>query len=146
VPLDAVYRGREFQETQLTHVRNGQPVEIEIDSFTAPGCAAMSTACRRPADWNSRCCGQRHRQFHQDRAARAGEDRAGRPAPEGPAPRHVTVPTVNTKATVLAERETQARLASDTALTRPTGGACRPLSILTGQSFHASQDYRNKPP
>ena len=35
------------------------------------------------------------------------------------------VPTVNTKATVVAERETQARLASDTALTRPNGGACR---------------------
>ena len=35
------------------------------------------------------------------------------------------VPTVDTKATVLAERESQARLASDTVLTRPNGGACR---------------------
>ena len=31
-------------------------------------------------------------------------------------------PTVNTKATVLAERETRARLASDAALVRPNGG------------------------
>jgi len=35
------------------------------------------------------------------------------------------VPTVDTKATVLAERETQARLASDTALTCANGGTCR---------------------
>src|SRR5260370_8524610 len=33
VPLDAVYVVANFKETQLTHVRNGQPVEINIDSF-----------------------------------------------------------------------------------------------------------------
>ena len=33
VPLDAVYVVANFKETQLTHVRNGQPVEIKIDSF-----------------------------------------------------------------------------------------------------------------
>ena len=33
VPLDAVYVVANFKETQLTHVRNGQPVEIQIDSF-----------------------------------------------------------------------------------------------------------------
>ena len=33
VPLDAVYVVANFKETQLTHVRSGQPVEIEIDSF-----------------------------------------------------------------------------------------------------------------
>jgi membrane fusion protein (multidrug efflux system) len=33
VPLDAVYLVANFKETQLTHVRNGQPVEIRIDSF-----------------------------------------------------------------------------------------------------------------
>ena len=33
VPLDAVYVVANFKETQLTHVRNGQPVEIEVDSF-----------------------------------------------------------------------------------------------------------------
>jgi membrane fusion protein (multidrug efflux system) len=33
VPLDAVYVVANFKETQLTHVRNGQPVEVRIDSF-----------------------------------------------------------------------------------------------------------------
>src|SRR6266567_7208805 len=33
VPLDAVYVVANFKETQLTHVRAGQPVEIEVDSF-----------------------------------------------------------------------------------------------------------------
>ena len=41
------------------------------------------------------------------------------------------VPTVNTKATVLAERETKARLVSDTAATRPKSGkgSC-PVKII----------------
>ena len=33
VPLDAVYVVANFKETQLTHVRNGQPVELTVDSF-----------------------------------------------------------------------------------------------------------------
>src|SRR5712671_6810885 len=33
VPLDAVYVVANFKETQLTNVRNGQPVELRIDSF-----------------------------------------------------------------------------------------------------------------
>jgi membrane fusion protein (multidrug efflux system) len=33
VPLDAVYVVANFKETQLAHVRNGQPVELKIDSF-----------------------------------------------------------------------------------------------------------------
>jgi membrane fusion protein, multidrug efflux system len=33
VPLDAVYLVANFKETQLTHVRDGQPVEIRVDSF-----------------------------------------------------------------------------------------------------------------
>jgi membrane fusion protein (multidrug efflux system) len=33
VPLDAVYVVANFKETQLTHVRRGQPVEVRIDSF-----------------------------------------------------------------------------------------------------------------
>jgi membrane fusion protein, multidrug efflux system len=33
VPLDEVYVVANFKETQLTHVRNGQPVELKIDSF-----------------------------------------------------------------------------------------------------------------
>ena len=60
------------------------------------------------------------------------------------------VPTVNTKATVLAERETKARLAirhRRHPARRPAKAHARSrLSILTGQSFHAFPDYRNKPP
>ena len=33
VPLDAVYVVANFKETQLTHVRSGQPVEVTIDGF-----------------------------------------------------------------------------------------------------------------
>ena len=33
VPLDAAYIVANYKETQLTRVRNGQPVEVEIDSF-----------------------------------------------------------------------------------------------------------------
>ncbi len=35
VPLDAVYVVANFKETQLTHMRNGQPVELYVDSFQA---------------------------------------------------------------------------------------------------------------
>jgi membrane fusion protein (multidrug efflux system) len=37
VPLDAVYIVANFKETQLTHVRDGQKVEIDVDTF--PGVA-----------------------------------------------------------------------------------------------------------
>jgi len=35
VPLDAVYVVANFKETQLTHMRDGQPVELRIDGFSA---------------------------------------------------------------------------------------------------------------
>ncbi len=59
VPLDAVYVVANFKETQLTHVRNGQPVEIRIDSFHAH---QAQGSCRQPVS------GQRTR----IRAAAAG--------------------------------------------------------------------------
>ena len=33
VPLDAVYVVANFKETQLTHVRGGEPVEVHVDTF-----------------------------------------------------------------------------------------------------------------
>ncbi len=92
VPLDAVYVVANFKETQLTHVRNGQPVEVEIDSFHGTRLRGHVDSLSPASGSRIRAAaaGQCHRQFHQDRAARAGEDRAGRPAPERPAaPRHV---------------------------------------------------------
>src|ERR1043166_2679603 len=35
VPLDAVYVVANFKETQLTHMRDGQPVELRIAGFHA---------------------------------------------------------------------------------------------------------------
>jgi membrane fusion protein (multidrug efflux system) len=128
VPLDAVYVVANFKETQLTHVRNGQPVEVEIDSF-------HGTRLRGHVDSLSPASGLEFALLPPDNATGnftkivqrvpvkivlddqrlKGLLRPGMSA----------VPTVDTKATVVAERETQARLASDTALTRPNGGACR---------------------
>jgi membrane fusion protein (multidrug efflux system) len=125
VPLDAVYVVANFKETQLTHVRNGQPVELEIDSF-------HGTKLRGHVDSLSPASGLEFALLPPDNATGnftkivqrvpvkivlddqrlKGLLRPGMSA----------VPTVDTKATVLAERETQARLASDTALTRPKGG------------------------
>jgi membrane fusion protein (multidrug efflux system) len=125
VPLDAVYVVANFKETQLTHVRNGQPVEIEIDSF-------HGTKLRGHVDSLSPASGLEFALLPPDNATGnftkivqrvpvkivlddqrlKGLLRPGMSA----------VPTVDTKAAVLAERETQARLASDTALTHPKGG------------------------
>jgi membrane fusion protein (multidrug efflux system) len=153
VPLDAVYVVANFKETQLTHVRNGQPVEIRIDSF-------HGTRLRGHVDSLSPASGLEFALLPPDNATGnftkivqrvpvkivlddhnlTGLLRPGMSAE----------PTVDTKATVLAERETRARLAADIALVRPNGGQGVPsgqaLSSLAGQSFRASPDYRNQPP
>jgi membrane fusion protein (multidrug efflux system) len=125
VPLDAVYVVANFKETQLTHVRNGQPVEIEIDSF-------HGTRLRGHVDSLSPASGLEFALLPPDNAtgnftkivqrvpvkivlddhSLTGLLRPGMSAE----------PTVNTKATVLAERASKARLASDAALARPRGG------------------------
>ena len=57
VPLDAVYVVANYKETQLTHVRPGQPVDDRGRHLPRRDAArAMSTACRRPAASSSRCC------------------------------------------------------------------------------------------
>ena len=123
VPLDAVYVVANFKETQLTHVRNGQPVEISIDSF-------HGTRLKGHVDSLSPASGLEFALLPPDNATGnftkivqrvpvkivlddhnlTGLLRPGMSAE----------PTVNTKATVLAERETRARLASDTALAHQT--------------------------
>ena len=125
VPLDAVYVVANFKETQLTHVRNGQPVEIRIDSF-------HDTRLRGHVDSLSPASGLEFALLPPDNATGnftkivqrvpvkivlddhnlTGLLRPGMSAE----------PTIDTKATVLAERETKARLASDAALARPNGG------------------------
>jgi membrane fusion protein, multidrug efflux system len=125
VPLDAVYVVANFKETQLTHVRNGQPVEIEIDSF-------HGTKLHGHVDSLSPASGLEFALLPPDNATGnftkivqrvpvkivlddhnlTGLLRPGMSAE----------PTVDTKATVVAERDANKRLAADVALARPNGG------------------------
>ena len=125
VPLDAVYVVANFKETQLTHVRNGQPVELEIDSF-------HGTKLRGHVDSLSPASGLEFALLPPDNAtgnftkivqrvpvkivlddhSLTGLLRPGMSAE----------PTINTKATVVAERASKSQLASEIALARPNGG------------------------
>jgi membrane fusion protein (multidrug efflux system) len=115
VPLDAVYVIANFKETQLTHVRNGQPVELYVDSF-------QSTRLKGHVDSLSPASGLEFALLPPDNAtgnftkivqrvpvkivlddqSLKGLLRPGMSAE----------PTVNTKATILAEREAEKRIAS----------------------------------
>ena len=125
VPLDAVYVVANFKETQLTHVRNGQPVEIRIDSFhdarltghvdSLSPASGLEFALLPPdnATGNFTKIVQRVPvKIVLDDHNLTGLLRPGMSAE----------PTINTKATVLAERESKARLASDAAPVHPNGG------------------------
>jgi membrane fusion protein, multidrug efflux system len=124
VPLDAVYVVANFKETQLTHVRNGQPVEIRIDSFN-------SARLRGHVDSLSPASGLEFALLPPDNAtgnftkivqrvpvkivldddSLKGLLRPGMSAE----------PTVNTKATVVAEREANSRLVANAAAARGNG-------------------------
>jgi membrane fusion protein (multidrug efflux system) len=115
VPLDAVYVVANFKETQLTHVRDGQPVELRIDSF-------HSTTLKGHVDSLSPASGLEFALLPPDNAtgnftkivqrvpvkivlddqSLKGLLRPGMSA----------VPTVDTKATVVAEREVAKHLAA----------------------------------
>jgi membrane fusion protein, multidrug efflux system len=125
VPLDAVYVVANFKETQLTNVRNGQPVEIRIDSFS-------STRLKGHVDSLSPASGLEFALLPPDNAtgnftkivqrvpvkivlddqSLTGLLRPGMSAE----------PTVNTKATVMAERAAASRIAANTQPVRPNGG------------------------
>jgi len=115
VPLDAVYVVANFKETQLTHVRDGQPVELRVDSF-------HSTKLRGHVDSLSPASGLEFALLPPDNAtgnftkivqrvpvkivlddaSLKGLLRPGMSA----------VPTVDTKWAVVAERETGKQVAS----------------------------------
>ena len=121
VPLDAVYVIANFKETQLTHVRSGQPVELEVDSFS-------STRLKGHVDSLSPASGLEFALLPPDNATGnftkivqrvpvkivlddqrlKGLLRPGMSA----------VPTVNTKSAVVAERETEKQLASSSTAPR----------------------------
>jgi membrane fusion protein, multidrug efflux system len=125
VPLDAVYVVANFKETQLTHVRNGQPVEIRIDGF-------RGTTLRGHVDSLSPASGLEFALLPPDNAT-GNFTKIVQRVPVKIAlddhslsgllrPGMSAEPTINTKATVLAERAANSRLASSLASTRPSGG------------------------
>jgi membrane fusion protein, multidrug efflux system len=123
VPLDAVYVVANFKETQLTHVRNGQPVELYIDSF-------HGTRLRGHVDSLSPASGLEFALLPPDNATGNFTKIVQRVPVKIVLDEHNLVgllrpgmsaePTIDTKATVLAEREAKSRLAS--AVARPNGG------------------------
>jgi membrane fusion protein (multidrug efflux system) len=115
VPLDAVYVVANFKETQLTHVRNGQPVEVRIDSFSA-------TRLKGHVDSLSPASGLEFALLPPDNAT-GNFTKVVQRVPvkivlDDQSLRGLLRPgmsaesTVNTKATVVAEREAAKRLAS----------------------------------
>jgi len=115
VPLDQVYVVANFKETQLTHVRKGQPVELRIDSFhsiklnghvdSLSPASGLEFALLPPdnATGNFTKIVQRVPvKIVLDDRSPGGLLRPGMSAE----------PTVNTKSTVVAERRTEKRLAS----------------------------------
>jgi membrane fusion protein, multidrug efflux system len=115
VPLDAVYVVANFKETQLTHVRNGQPVELRVDSF-------HSIRLKGHVDSLSPASGLEFALLPPDNATGNftkivqrvpvkivldGQSLKGLLRPGMSA-----VPTVNTKSEVVAERDAEKRLAS----------------------------------
>jgi membrane fusion protein (multidrug efflux system) len=121
VPLEAVYVVANYKETQLTHVRNGQPVELVVDSF--PGrklhghvdslspASGLEFALLPPdnATGNFTKVVQRVPvKIVLDDQSLTGLLRPGMSAE----------PTIDTKATVLAERERHGQFAADPARTQ----------------------------
>jgi membrane fusion protein (multidrug efflux system) len=125
VPLDAVYVVANFKETQLTHVRDGQPVEVAIDSF-------HGTRLKGHVDSLSPASGLEFALLPPDNATGNFTKIVQRvpvkivlddPSLRGLLrPGMSAEPTVNTKATVIAEREAQSRLAANAAAARSNGG------------------------
>ena len=125
VPLDAVYVIANFKETQLTHVRSGQPVDVRIDSF-------HGTRLKGHVDSLSPASGLEFALLPPDNATGNFTKIVQRVPVKIVLDDHglngllrpgmSAEPVVNTKATVLAERERQAQAAPDGALTRPNGG------------------------
>ena len=123
VPLNAVYVVANFKETQLTHVRDGQPVELTVDGF-------RGTKLKGHVDSLSPASGLEFALLPPDNATGnftkivqrvpvkiVLDDRSLNGLLR---PGMSAEPTVNTKATVVAERAAQSQVAANPA--RPNGG------------------------
>jgi membrane fusion protein (multidrug efflux system) len=121
VPLDAVYVVANFKETQLTHVRDGQPVELRIDSF-------HGTTLKGHVDSLSPASGLEFALLPPDNATGNFTKIVQRVPVKIVLDDHnlngllrpgmSAEPTVDTKATVVAEREAAKHLALSTASVR----------------------------
>jgi membrane fusion protein (multidrug efflux system) len=115
VPLDQVYVIANFKETQLTHVRNGQPVELRVDSF-------RGTKLKGHVDSLSPASGLEFALLPPDNATGNFTKIVQRVPVKIVLDDHnlkgllrpgmSAVPTVDTKSAVVAERETAKRIAS----------------------------------
>jgi membrane fusion protein, multidrug efflux system len=124
VPLDAVYVVANFKETQLTNVRDGQPVELRVDGFHA-------TTLKGHVDSLSPASGLEFALLPPDNATGNFTKIVQRVPVKIVLDDHSlngllrpgmsAEPTVNTKATVVAARQAQRRLASDNAFVRANG-------------------------
>ena len=130
-----------FKETQLTHVRNGQPVEVEIDSF-------HGTRLRGHVDSLSPASGLEFALLPPDNAT-GNFTKIVQRVPVKIVlddqrlngllrPGMSAEPTVNTKATVVAERETKP-VASRHALAGRAAAHVGRIINPAGQSFRASR-------
>jgi membrane fusion protein (multidrug efflux system) len=124
VPLDAVYVVANYKETQLTNVRNGQPVELRIDSF-------HSTRLKGHVDSLSPASGLEFALLPPDNATGNFTKIVQRvPVKIVLDDHHLTgllrpgmsaEPTINTRAIAIAKRQATGRIASDVASARPSG-------------------------
>ena len=115
VPLDQVYVVANFKETQLTHMREGQPVELRIDSF-------RGTPLKGHVDSLSPASGLEFALLPPDNATGNFTKIVQRVPVKIVLDDHnlkgllrpgmSAVPTVDTKSAVVAERETAKRIAS----------------------------------
>jgi membrane fusion protein (multidrug efflux system) len=115
VPLAAVYIVANFKETQLTHVRNGQPVDLYVDSF-------HSTSLKGHVDSLSPASGLEFALLPPDNAT-GNFTKIVQRVPVKIVlddqrlngllrPGMSAVPTVNTKSAAVAERTAEKQLAS----------------------------------
>jgi membrane fusion protein (multidrug efflux system) len=125
VPLDQVYVVANFKETQLTHVRDGEPVEIEIDGF-------HGTRLKGHVDSLSPASGLEFALLPPDNAT-GNFTKVVQRVPVKIVlddsrltgllrPGMSVEPTVDTKAVVVASREAEKRVAAKAASARPNGG------------------------
>jgi membrane fusion protein (multidrug efflux system) len=125
VPLDQVYVVANFKETQLTHVRDGQPVDIRIDSF-------RGTPLKGHVDSLSPASGLEFALLPPDNATGNFTKIVQRVPVKIVLDEHdlngllrpgmSAEPTVNTKAAVIAEREAGRRIAATSLRSRANGG------------------------